>query len=188
MLKPHKNSLFSMLLRSPWWVGLLIAVGLFFVSRLFLPPVAAAASTFPFVGIAAYAAWRQMQIPSPRRVAAVLKELRGMSWEQFSTLMAAVFRRDGYEVTALQGGAADYALRKLGYLSLVACRRWKVEQTGIAPVRELFNAGEAGEARNCIYVTAGELSANAKAFAAEKGIRVLSDADLVTRIGRRSRA
>ena len=186
MLKPHENSLFANLLRWPWWVGLVIAAGLFFVSRLFLPPVAAAASTFPFVGIAAYAAWRQLQVPSARRVAGVLEELRALSREQFAAAVAEAFRRDGYEVADVKGGAADLALRKQGYLSLVCCGRWKVAQAGITHLRELHEAGQAGEARNCFYVTAGELTANAAAFAAEKGMRVVSGADLVTLLGRRA--
>ncbi len=184
MFKPHKDSLFSILLRSPWWASLLIAVGLFFASRLFLPPVAAAASTFPWVGLAIYGAWRQMRTPSAARVAEALERLRGLSWEAFSTLVADGFRREGYEVTINKGGAADLELRKEGYVTLVACRRWKVSQTGVAPLRELQSARESGDVRAGIFVTAGELSPQAEAFAAEKNLRVLRDAELVTFIGR----
>ena len=188
MFKPHKDSLFSILLRSPWWASLLIAVGLFFASRLFLPPVAAAASTFPWVALALYGAWRQMKVPGATRVADTLERLRGMSWEEFSALVADGFRREGYEVTMKKGGAADLELRKQGYVTLVACRRWKVAQAGIAPVRELQAVREAGEVRSGIYITAGELSPQAAAFAAEKNLSVLRDVALVTFIGRIGKA
>ncbi len=184
MFKPHSDSLFAALLRWPWWAALLVAVGLFFVSRLFLPSVAAAASTFPFLGIAAYAAWRQLQVPGAGRVAKVLEALRAMSWEEFSVLLSDMFRRDGYEVELSKGGVSDLELRKQGYVTLVACRRWKVAQTGIAPLRELSRAREAREARNCILITAGDLSDNAAAFSVEHGVRVLNGVELVQRLGR----
>lgn len=188
MFKPHKDSLFSILLRSPWWASLLIAVGLFFASRLFLPPVAAAASTFPWVALAIYGAWRQMKVPSAARVAETMERLRGMSWEEFSAVIAEGFRREGYEVTINKGGAADLELRKQGYVTLVACRRWKVAQAGIAPVRELQAAREAGEVRSGIYITAGELSPQAAAFAADKNLRVLDGVALASFVGRLGKA
>ena len=188
MFKPHKDSLFSILLRSPWWASLLIAVGLFFASRLFLPSVAAAASTFPWVALAIYGAWRQMKVPSAARVADTLERLRGMSWDEFSALVADGFRREGYEVMINKGGAVDMELRKEGYVTLVACRRWKVAQAGIAPMRELQAAREAGDVRSGFFVTAGELSPQATAFAAEKNLRVLRDAELVTFMGRIDKA
>ena len=56
-----KNSLFAILLRSPWWAsaGLGIAVGL--LGAALLPEayrVAGALSGFPFIVISAMAAWR----------------------------------------------------------------------------------------------------------------------------------
>ena len=36
MLKMHENSLFAVLLRSPWWVSLLVAAGIAGVMRIFL--------------------------------------------------------------------------------------------------------------------------------------------------------
>ncbi len=188
MFKPHKDSLFSILLRSPWWASLLIAVGLFFASRLFLPSLAAAASTFPWLALAIYGAWRQMKVPGAARVEATLAHLRGMSWDEFSALVADGFRREGYEVTATRGGAVDMELRKQGYVTLVACRRWKVTQAGVAPLRELQSARESGDVRAGIFVTAGELSPQAEAFAAEKNLSVLRDIELVAFVGRFGKA
>lgn len=184
MLKPNKNSLFAVLSRSPWWISLLIAAALFFGLRAFLPDVVAAASTLPFIGIAAYAGWTQMQAPSPDRVGEVLEQIRGMSWADFSALIEAGFRRDGFEVKALDGGAAEFEIRRDGRATLVACKRWKVASTGIGPLKELHSQWKACDAADCMYIAAGDFTANARAFAQEKGIRLVSDAGLAKLAGK----
>lgn len=184
MFKPRKNSLFAVLSRSPWWISLLIAAALFFGIRAFLPDMVAFASTLPFVGIAGYAAWRQMQVPSAGRVSDTLGRLREMSWEAFSTLLADAFRRDGYAVTSLAGGAADFEIRRDGRSTLVACKRWKVASTGIGPLKELHAQWKACDAADCMYVAAGDFTANARTFALEKGIRLIADAELTRLAGK----
>ena len=184
MLKPNKNSLFAVLSRSPWWISLLIAAALFFGLRAFLPDVVAAASTVPFVGIAIYAGWIQMQVPSPDHVSEVLERLRGMSWTEFSGLLDAGFRRDGYEVKALDGGAAEFEIRKAGRATVVACKRWKVASTGIGPLKELHAQWKACDAADCMYIAAGDFTANARTFALEKGIKLVADTELTKLVGK----
>ncbi|HET9977582.1 MAG TPA: restriction endonuclease, partial [Burkholderiaceae bacterium] len=61
-LKMAENSLFAVLLRSPWWVSTAIGVALGALGVALLPEswrVAAALSGFPFLVIGAMAAWRQ---------------------------------------------------------------------------------------------------------------------------------
>ena len=113
---------------------------------MFLPPIAALFATFPFLGIAAYAAWKQLRTPGAANVAAILGKLRDMSWEHFSAVVVEALTRIGYVVTASQGGAVDYEARKDGRLALVSCKRWKVAQTGAGPLRELFDAKKAADA------------------------------------------
>ncbi len=174
----NKNSLFAILARSPWWVSFLIAAGMFMAVRQFLPDYAAAFSTLPFLGIAAYAGWRQLRAPSPERVSASLEALRAMSWQNFSEKIEAVFRADGYRVDAVAGEAVEFTLHKDGRVTLVACKRWKVAQGGIAPLRALVDAKAAHEAHECLFVTAGELSPNARAFAVREKIRLLEGVEL----------
>ena len=181
--KPAKGSLFALLARSPFWVSLLIAGALFAVARNFLPDLLALSTTLPFLGIAAFAGWRQFKTPSPTRVSETLDSLRGMTWGQFSAVLAETFRREGYEVGELEAGAVNYELHKNGYKSLLSCKRWKVAQTGIAPLRELFEATQAREARECIYVAAGDFTGPARAFALEKRIRLLNGAELAAMAG-----
>jgi len=179
-----KRSLFALLSRSPWWLSVLAAAAIFMLVRQFLTDYAALAATLPFLGIAGYAGWRQSRLPSAERVAAALAALRTMPWQEFAAIMDATFCQQGYAVLALDRGAADFELRKSGRLTLASCRRWKVAQTGIEPLRELWLATEAAHAQDCIYVATGVLSQNARQFAAEKQIRLLCEADLVQSLTR----
>lgn len=183
-LQMNQNSLFAVLLRSPWWISAAIAAGVFALARIWLPVLYAAAVPLPFAVIAVYVAWQQLRAPSAGRVAARLDALRAMSWEQFSYVLEESFRREGYEVSRLPGPQADLQLSRAGRTALVAAKRWKATRTGIEPLRELQAAGLAREAQELIYVAAGEVTENARKFAAEKGIRILRDAELTKKIGK----
>ncbi len=178
----NKNSLFAVLLRSPWWISLAVAAAVFAVARMFLPAAYAPYAIFtslPFLVIGAVAFWQQMRAPSTARIAATLESLRALSWEEFCSSIEAGFRREGYGVSRLTGAGADLELTRAGRVSLVGCKRWKVARTGIEPLRELEAARLARDAHECIYVAAGDITETARAFAAEKRIRLLHDAELV---------
>jgi restriction system protein len=175
-----KRSLFAMLSRSPWWLSVIIAAALFMLVRRFMPDTAAFASTLPLLAIAAYAGWRQMRAPG----ADALAELRALPWRAFASRIEEAFRRDGHTVVALAGGAADYALHKKGRVAVAGCKRWKVARTGVESLRELLQAKQTADAHECIYVTAGDLSPNARRFAAQNGIRLLCEAELVEFLAR----
>jgi restriction system protein len=183
----HNNSLFAILLRSPWWVSFGVAAGLFALARLALPAAYAQYAivvALPFVCIGGYVAWKQLQAPSAESVAARLEALRGLSWNEFSDALEAAFRRQGYEVERLRSDGADFALTRLGRVSIVSCKRWKVGRTGVEPLRELAAAGAAREAYECFYVAAGEVTDTARSFAAEHKIRLLHGAELATLLPR----
>jgi len=177
----NKNSLFAVLLRSPWWISIAVAAALFAVARMLLPEAYAPYAIFsalPFIVIGCVALWQQLRAPSAECIAATLESLRSLSWDGFSAALEDAFRRDGYGVSRLNVAGADFELTKSGRVSLVGCKRWKVARTGIEPLRELDAARRAREAHECIYVAAGEITDNARAFAAEKNIRLLHDAEL----------
>ncbi len=178
-----KQTVFSVLANSPWWISLLIAAVLYLIGRQFLPDLAALFSTFPFLASAAWSAWKRRGAPSEERVAETLQQLNEISWERFSLLVTEAFRREGCTVEALNGKGGDFLTRKAGRTSLVSCKRWKVAQTGVAPLRDLDDARKARAAADdssvsCIYIAAGEVTAKALEFAAEKSIQVLSGAEL----------
>jgi restriction system protein len=178
-LEMHRNSLFAVLLRSPWWASLAVAAGVLAGLRLVLPDIYAFFAALPFIVIAGYAGWQQLRAPSTAQVARALEALRAMPWDEFAAAVESAFRRDGYGVNRLDGGAADFELTRAGRVSLVSCKRWKAARTGIEPLRELHAARRKREAHDCIYIAAGEISANALAFSAQNDVRLLHGAELV---------
>jgi restriction system protein len=182
--KLAENSLFAVLLRSPWWVSFLLAGGAFLGMRLLVPDMYAVAGALPFMGIATVVAWRQLRAPSAAKVAAGLEALRAMSWEAFARALEEGFRREGYRVKRTEG-AADFELEKAGSVSLVCARRWKASVTGMEPLKELVAAGQSRGAGECVYVCAGELSGNARGFAKEKRVRMVEGVALVLLARRR---
>ena len=179
-----KQTVFAVLSRAPWWVSVIAAGALFASVRLIAPDMVAAAAALPFLAIAGYAGWLQLRAPSVGNIDEILARVRGMPWENFSAIAAEAFRRDGYAVTEVFTGAVDLKLEKSGRVTLVNCKRWKVAQTGIGPLRELQEAKNAMDASYCMYVTAGDFTANARAYATDKSIRLLHGAPLAKLIAR----
>jgi restriction system protein len=183
-LAMHRNSLFAILLRSPWWASLLVAVGIVAVLRLVLADMYALFAALPFIVVAAYAAFQQLRAPSAAKVAQRLEALRAQPWEEFAGAVESAFRREGHAVSRLDGREADFELTKSGRVSLVSCKRWKVARTGIEPLRELDAARRRREAHHCIYIAAGDVTENAVAFSAKNNVTLLRGAELVTLLKR----
>lgn len=187
-LRMHENSLFAVLLRSPWWISFAIAAGLFALVRMFIPDLYAAFVPLPFVIIGCIAAWKQLQLPSAARVAQTIDAVRAMSWSEFSAVIEAAYRRDGYSVSRLDGDAADFMAIKTGRIAVIACKRWKAAQVGVEALRALDAARDKHSAHDCVYVAAGEVSENARKFAKEKRIRLVHDVALAQLLPRVTRA
>jgi restriction system protein len=184
-----KRSLFSILSGQPWWVSLLVAMALFAAAQLVFPPVAPFVA-LPFVVIATYFAWQQLRRISPAKVGERLAAVRAMPWEAFALLISEAYRRRGYDVEAVRSGAFDFKLSQKGRITLVQCRRWKVNQVGVGPVRELCDALDKHEAFNGVCIAAGEFSDGARQFAAGKPVMLLNGpalAELVGTVGKRDR-
>jgi restriction system protein len=177
-LEMHRNSLFAVLLRSPWWMSALVAAGIFGAVRFFLAVEYAAFAASPFIVITLYVAWKQLRAPSAGRIARTLERISAMSREEFTAALEAGWREQGYEVVRAKGAQADLELRRAGRLSLVGCRRWKAASTGVEPLRELHAAGRAREAQELVYVAAGEITAQARTFAQANAIRLVHGAEL----------
>lgn len=186
-LRMHENSLFAILWRSSWWISGGIVIAVIAVAKILLPVAYVSYGFFvalPFAVIALAAAWKQSRRPSAARVTATLEVLRAMGSEDFSAAVEKAFRRDGYVVTRLTGAGADFELAKAGRVVLVGAKRWKAARTGVEGLRDLHAAARSREAQECIYITTGEFSDNARAFAAEKNIRLVHGADLATLLAR----
>ncbi len=181
------NSLFAILLRSPWWISILIAIGIGTIAKLALPPEYfpfGAMGGMPFLVIGVMAGWRQFKAPSEKSVIATLDAVQAMSWRDFSVALEAGFTREGYTVEKLAGAAADFALTKGSRVTLASGKRWKAASLGVEPLRELQAAVDAREAQAAVYISTGNLSDNARKFATENGIRVVQGTELALLLGK----
>lgn len=186
-LRMAENSLFAILLRSRWWVSFLVVAGIVLLAGLVLPPqfvVYGVIVALPFLVIGCIAAWRQLQAPGNRRIAATVERTAAMSREEFSAALEEAFRREGHTVGRIAVPGADLELVKGGRTVLVACRRWKAGRTGVEPLRELQAAREARNAQGGAYVAIGEVTETAQRFAAQHGLQLLQGAELAKLLGR----
>lgn len=179
-----KESLFAILSRQPWWVSVAVAAALFGLAQLALPMTIAAAIAIPFLGISIYVAYKQLREPSTANLDELLDRVRAMSWENFSSVIAEALRRDGFTVGEVNQEAVDFKVDKNGRTSIVSCKRWKAAQTGIGPLRDLHEAKDRHDASQCIYIAAGDFTANAREFAQQKSIRLIHGRDLAKLIVR----
>jgi len=177
-----QDTLFNILRRQPWWISLLVAFVLFWIAHAIFPPIAPFVAV-PFVVLAVYIAVLQWRRGVPADIGSRLAELRAMSWETFSAAVADAYRRKGYAVSPAEGAGYDFKLVKGSEVILVQCRRWKVNQVGAGPVRELAAAVDRHDARRGVCLAAGEFSAPARAVAANEPVLLLSGAELVELIG-----
>lgn len=176
-----EKSLFAILLRSPWWISLSIAVAIGLVARALLPPeyfLFGAMGGFPFLVIAVITAWRQFSAPSTAHVPATLAQIGAMSWRDFSAALEQALGREGFEVKRLDSAAADFELLKTGRTVLLSGKRWKAARLGLEPFQALEAARRTRDADSCICVTTGEVTANAREFAAAQRIRVIEGTEL----------
>ena len=187
--KMAKNSLFSILLRSRWWISLLIAAVLGLVGFALLPEsvrLVGALSGLPFAVIGVMAAVRQRHLPSAARVAETQQALATMTWTTFAALLEQAFRRDGYTVQRGAQAPVDFELQRQGRRTLVSARRWKSARTGLEALRPLQAACEAArepaqvaaDAPLALYIGLAPLSDTAQPFATQHGITVWQATEL----------
>ncbi len=173
--KMNERSLFAVLLRSPWWISLLISVLMSVVAFALLSreyAVVVMLGTFPFVVVAAVAAWRQWRAPGAAQVDAALTRAAAMNWRDFSAWVAQVHAQQGYTVTRLEGEAADFRIERLGQPSLLSCRRWKAATHGVEALRLLQAACEQQGARG-VYLSLAPVSDVGERYAQERGLQLV---------------
>lgn len=179
--KMSEKSLFATLLRSPWWVSLLVMLAVALIAGALLPEAYKAAGTlaaFPFLVITIIAAWRQRNVISKDRVNALVDQARGMGWRDFSTLVENAFRRQGYKVDRLHEGPADFQLEMHGQITLVSAKRWKAASVGAEHLRELLLACQEQQASSCKYLCLGIFSQPAKEVARQNQTQLLGPVDI----------
>ena len=190
-LKIAPNSLFAILLRSPWWISIALVLAISLASRALLPAqyvVFGIIGALPFLVIGAVAAYQQLQTPSTDQVSRTLQNAAAMSWHDFSNALEQAYVRQGYRVTRPGYPATDLLLAKSGRRTLVAAKRWKAGNHGVEPLQALSAARKAQDTSNCIYITLGDVSEKTQRFAAQNGVELLSGTALAQLLHRNAAA
>jgi restriction system protein len=195
----RKESFGELLLKSPWWVS--VVLGLFAFAglrwglrawwgdnKVFQPFETVAANFAPFVALifgmmAGLSFWLGKRRERLVDQQTSLESLRAVSWKDFEFLVAEAYRRQGYEVDFSLGkgadGGVDLVLHKAGHTSLVQCKQWKVFSVGVPVVREMFGIMTAEQADEVIIVTSGKFTTEAENFARGKSIQLLDGSRLL---------
>ena len=179
--KMREKSLFAVLLRSPWWASILIAIAMAAVASALLPANLVpfgVAGCIPFVVSAGMAAWKQRDALSPERAEQLLNEAAALPVQAFVAKISAFYERQGYAVSKPRQGSADLQLLKNEEITLLACKRWKAATHGVEPLRELAAQRDSSKADRCIYISQNPVTAQALVFAKQEAIALVSGAGL----------
>ena len=174
--KMAPNSLFAILLRSPWWISFLVAGAIISASIAWLPArfaIYGAIGGLPIAGVGLIAAWRQLRAPSAVQVSANVDAALAMPWRDFSKALENAWQQAGYQVERVEG-AADLRLSEKSQITLVSARRWKAASHGVEPLRQLHAAMQAQGADAGIYIAAqGTITEQAQTFARDHNLTLL---------------
>ena len=184
--KMAPNSLFAILLRSPWWISFVIAGAIIAASIAWLPArfaIYGAIGGLPIAGVGLIAAWRQLRAPSAVQISANIDAALAMPWREFSKALENAWRQAGYQVERVEG-AADLRLSEKSQITLVSARRWKAASHGVEPLRQLHAAMQAQGADTGIYIAAqGTITEQAQTFARDHGLTLLAASALAQLLG-----
>lgn len=190
MIRMHRNSLFSVLLRKPWWVSAAIGVAIGVVSAALVPADwrgAALLTGFPFLVIAGISLYRGLGAPSAAEVEQLTQAARSQPWAAFAQQLDEAFTRDGWTVQRVEAPSHDFVLERGAKRMLVAARRWKSAHLGLEPLRALQAAREAGDGVDALAIALGDLSDAARRYAAAQRIAVWQAPELAQALRRRRR-
>jgi restriction system protein len=209
--KSGADELLELLIDAPWWLGPLIAAVVFGVMRWALPLILGAVGSdgpagshgttdvlsgisvqfAPLAGVAFLFLWTIAEVAKfarRRRFDAQTgpETIASLSWQQFESLLAEAFRRQGFAVTNEGGpfpdGGIDLRLDKAGATTLVQCKHWKSRSVGVKIVRELRGVMASEGAQSGIVVTSGTFTPDAIAFADSNPIRLIDGDELARMI------
>ncbi len=188
-------SLLETLVLLPWWVGLILAGVLYWVSGMTavfaekspviaaVVPMIAKVMAFLCLLAAGISAIRSAIIRRTLNRQDSLESLAKLHWKAFEDVLAEVFRRQGYSVDEQLGGGpdggVDLVLRRGGKVTLVQCKRWTGKSVGASIVRELFGIMASEKADAGILVTTATFTKECEAFARGKPVRLIDGETLL---------
>jgi restriction system protein len=200
MARRRRNeSILDILVDLPWWVSVLVA-GLVYAALKYWLPIhplgnmyldALAKGLEPLAGYAGLF----FLIPAPlsllrsrhrRRLLdqqSGLDSIRAMAWREFEMLCGEAYRRKGFAVQENgQGGpdgGIDLFLRRGGETWIVQCKRWKTFKVGVKEIRELYGIMAAEGVSRGVFITSGEYTQEARAFAEGKPLDLVDGPQLL---------
>jgi restriction system protein len=198
MARHEKSS--DVLLKSPWWVSVVLALVVFVGMRWIAPAVigdtqigrgigmaVAKMAPWPAVFFLMLAAGSALFAAKNRKLVdgqTSLESLRNVSWKHFEWMVGEAYRRMGYAVEETLGGGADggidLVLSKDSATTLVQCKQWKAFSVGAPVIREMFGLLTHHQAAHAIVITSGHFTREAEAFAAGKPIDLIDGPKLLT--------
>eukprot|EP01031_Cornospumella_fuschlensis_P024589 gene24589-29708_t len=140
--------------------------------------IAGMLGAFPFFVIGVIAAWRQKNALSASRIEVLVEQARGMGWRDFSVLVEEALRQQGFVVTRLNEGPADFQIEKNGRVTLVGAKRWKAATVGAEHLRELLAVRESRDAFSCTCMSLGVFSQAAIDLANDSPMQLLGPANI----------
>lgn len=106
-----------------------------------------------------------------------LRDLNGISWQNFELLVGESYRQRGFKVREVGGGGPD------GGVDLVAvrdhetlyiqCKHWKSLQVGVDVVRQIFGVMAAEGGTGCVVVSSGRYTDAARDFAKGRNVDLI---------------
>lgn len=139
------------------------------------------------VGGAVAAAWIGAEIRKRRSrrlfdTAVETGHVSDFTWQEFEHIIGEHYRRQGYMAEVVGSpagdGGVDILLNGHGQTLLVQCKHWKAFKVGVHEVRDLHSVVTSRRVSGGILITSGRFTAEAKAYAAETGIRLVDGAAL----------
>ena len=181
-LKMAENSLFAILLRSPWWASFLIAGAISLAVAALAPDRfrwLGAFGALPLFGVGCVAAWRQWQAPPKAAVAAQALALRSMAWRDFASALERTWAAQGAQVQGITGLEADFCVQQAGRSTLVSARRWKAASHGADAITHLAGAMRKRDIAHGLYLLShGTVSDSARDLARTENIQLLEGDEL----------
>ena len=180
--KMAKNSLFAILLRSPWWVSLGIVGAMVQVSNALLPPDIRGfgwMGGFPFLVISGLALKGQWSQPSARQEVAAFERLQALNHTEMAAALVAGFEREGYLVQKSKRAGADLLLTRQGQSIVVSTQRWKMARPGVEVLKELQQAQKQLQADGAVFVHLFPLSDSAQSWVKSQSLTCLTGGALL---------
>lgn len=181
-----KNSLFAILLRSPWWISFVTAAVLGMLALALLPDaykvVGALSASVPFAVVGGIALRRQWGLPNAAQREQAHQAPSTMTWPVFCSLLEAAFQREGWAVERSKAAHVDFVLERNGRQMMVSAKRWKSARTGLESLRGLQVAREAADVADALYIGLGELTENARPYATVNRIQIWQAGELAQQL------